>query len=86
MKIGGVTGWLRAVSPAEGCRSRATSFRASARTSWPSLDPRPDGVARPGGPILKKALRIEEGHIVIPAAPGNGIEWDEESVQRYLVD
>jgi L-alanine-DL-glutamate epimerase-like enolase superfamily enzyme len=35
---------------------------------------------------LQEPPGIEDGHAVIPAAPGNGIEWDEESVQRYLVD
>jgi len=35
---------------------------------------------------LKEPLRIEDGHAVIPASPGTGVEWNEESVRRYLVD
>jgi mandelate racemase len=38
------------------------------------------------GPFLKEPVRIEDGNAVIPAVPGTGVEWDEESVRRYLVD
>jgi mandelate racemase len=38
------------------------------------------------GPILMEPLEIEDGNAVIPDTPGNGIEWDEESVERYLTD
>src|SRR5829696_4862018 len=38
------------------------------------------------GPVLKEPVRIEDGHAVIATSPGTGVEWDEESVRRYLVD
>ncbi len=89
MKIGGVTGWLRAVALAEteGVPVSSHLFpEISAHLL--AVTPTSDRLEHLdlAGPILKEPLRIEKGHAVIPATPGNGIEWDEESVQRYLVD
>jgi mandelate racemase len=38
------------------------------------------------GSVLKEPIRIEDGQAVIPTSPRTGVEWDEESVRRYLVD
>jgi hypothetical protein len=38
------------------------------------------------GLILNEPVRVEDGNTVIPSSPGTGVEWDEESVRRYLMD
>ena len=37
------------------------------------------------GPILKEAIRIEDGQVRVPEGPGIGLEWDEEAVSRFLI-
>jgi len=31
-------------------------------------------------------FRLEDGHLLIPDQPGNGIEWDEDAIERYRLD
>ena len=35
-------------------------------------------------PVLAEPIRIENGHALIPARPGSGIEWDEDAVTAGL--
>ena len=37
-------------------------------------------------PILQQPLRINDGRAEIPDRPGNGLEWNEDAVRRFLVD
>jgi mandelate racemase len=37
-------------------------------------------------PILAEPFRLEDGHLLIPDQPGNGIEWDEDAIERYRLD
>jgi mandelate racemase len=37
-------------------------------------------------PILAEPLRLEDGHLLIPERPGNGIEWDEDAIERYRLE
>ena len=88
IKVGGVSGWLRAGALAEAEGMPASSHlypevSAHLLAATPTRD-RLEYLDL-AGPILKEPLRIEEGHAVIPASPGTGVEWDEESVQRYLL-
>jgi len=32
-------------------------------------------------PILAEPFRLEDGHLLIPDRPGNGIEWDEDAIE-----
>jgi mandelate racemase len=89
MKIGGVTGWLRAAAMAEAAGLPLSShlfpeisahLLAAAPTShwlehvdWAT-------------PILEEPLRVEDGHASVPDAPGIGISWDDEAVRRYSVE
>ena len=85
MKIGGVTGWLRAVALAEAAGVPVSSHLfVEISAHLLAITPTSDRLEHLdlAGPILKEPLRIEEGQAVIPDAPGNGIEWDEESVKR----
>jgi mandelate racemase len=89
IKIGGVSGWLRAVALAEAEGMPASSHlypevSAHLLAATPTRD-RLEHLDL-AGPILKEPLRIESGNAVIPTSPGTGVEWDEEAVRRYLVD
>ena len=89
IKIGGVSGWVRAVALAEAAGMPASSHLYSEISAHLlAVTPTRDRLEYLdlAGPILKEPLRIEDGHAVIPASPGTGVEWEEESVRRYLVD
>jgi mandelate racemase len=89
IKIGGVSGWLRAAALAEAEGMPASShLYPEVSAHLLAVTPTRDRLEYLdlAGPILKEPVRIEEGHAVIPTSPGTGVEWDEESVRRYLVD
>jgi mandelate racemase len=89
MKIGGITGWLRAAGIADSVGLPLSShlfpeisahlLSVSPTCHWLEYV---DWAA----PILQETLRIDSGYYAIaPDAPGSGISWDEASVKRYLV-
>jgi mandelate racemase len=88
MKIGGVTGWLRAAALAEVAGIPLSShlfpeisahlLAVSPTRHWLEYVDWAD-------PILEKPLEIEDGHTSAPDAAGIGISWDEGAVQRYSV-
>ena len=88
MKIGGVTGWLRAAALAEPTGLPLSShlfpevsahlLAASPTMHWLEYVDWAE-------PILQTPLRFEAGDALIPDVPGTGIEWNEEAVQRHLV-
>jgi mandelate racemase len=89
MKLGGVTGWLRAAALAE-----ASGLPASSHT-FPELSVHLLGVTPTchlleyldhAGPILQEPVRIEDGQAVTPERPGSGLEWDEDAVRRSLAE
>jgi mandelate racemase len=88
MKIGGVTGWLRAAALAEPSGWQVSShifpeisahLLAMTPTAhwleWLDL----------ASPVLQQSLKIENGHATASEVPGTGITWDEEAVRRFLV-
>jgi mandelate racemase len=89
MKIGGVTGWLRAAALAESAGLPLSShlfpeisahLLAAAPTShWLEY-------VDWANPILEEPLKVEDGHASVPDAPGIGLSWDEEAVRRYSVE
>lgn len=88
-KIGGVTGWLRAAGLADGCGLPLSSHL------YPEINAHLLAAAPTrhwlefvdwGQPVLKRKLRVVEGHATAPDVPGIGIEWDEDAVARYLVE
>ncbi len=88
MKIGGVTGWLRAAALAE-----ASGLPLSSHL-FPEISAHLLAVAPTShwleyvdwaNPILEEPLKVEGGYARPPDTPGTGISWDEEVVQRYLV-
>lgn len=88
MKIGGVTGWLRAAALAEAAGLPMSShlfpevsahlLAASPTCHWLEYVDWAD-------PVLREPLRIENGHAVVPDVPGSGVAWNEDNVGRYLV-
>ncbi len=87
MKIGGVTGWLRAAAIAE-TASLPISSHLFPEVSAHLLAASPTGhwleYVDWANPILQEPVKIENGQAVIGDAPGSGIAWDEAGVARYL--
>jgi mandelate racemase len=85
MKLGGVTGWMRAAALAE-----AAGLPASSHT-FPEISAHLLGVTPTAlwleyldhaGPILAEPIRIEGGYALTPSGPGSGIAWDEAAIAR----
>lgn len=89
MKIGGVSGWLRAAALAESRGVPVSShlfpelsahlLAATPTAHWLEYHDWAD-------PVLQEPLRLEDGVAVPSRAPGTGVAWDEEAVRRFLVD
>lgn len=86
MKIGGVSGWQRAVSIAQ-----ARGLRVSNHL-WPELScqllcatPTAHWLeyADWWNPVLANPLRIEHGLAIIDERPGSGIDWNETAIERF---
>jgi mandelate racemase len=86
MKIGGVTGWLRAAALAQ-----AHGLRVSSHL-WPEVSARllcctPTAhwleYADWWNPVLAEPLRVENGAAVVDNSVGSGLEWDEGAVGRF---
>jgi mandelate racemase len=87
MKIGGVTGWLRAAAIAESAGLPLSSHlfpEVSAHLLAVSPTCHWLEYVDWANPILQEPLRIEDGHAVISDTPGTGIAWNEQSVARFL--
>jgi mandelate racemase len=87
-RIGGVTGWLRAAAIADSVGMEMSSHL------FPEVSAHLLAVTPTchwleyvdwAAPILQQPLVIKNGHAEIPDRPGNGLEWDEEAVKRWLV-
>ncbi|PWG63886.1 enolase C-terminal domain-like protein [Spiribacter halobius] len=87
MKIGGITGWLRAAAVADTAGLPLSShifpevsahlLAASPTRHWLEY-------VDWANPILREPLAIEDGHALVPDRPGSGIEWDEAALAPYL--
>ncbi|WP_088280412.1 enolase C-terminal domain-like protein [Ideonella sp. A 288] len=87
MKIGGVTGWMRAAALADSAGLPMSShlfpeisahlLAVTPTCHWLEYVDWAD-------PILQDTLRLEQGHALANDSPGTGIAWDEDAVARYL--
>jgi mandelate racemase len=86
MKIGGVTGWLRAAALAH-----AKNIPMSSHL-WPEISARllcctPTAhwleYADWWNPILAEPLRVEKGMAIAGDAMGTGVDWNEDAVRRF---
>jgi mandelate racemase len=89
MRIGGVTGWLKAASIAGAVgipmsthlypEVAAHVMRVTETAHWLEWQDWAD-------PVLQKPYEISDGMLHIPDVPGVGIEWDEEAVMANEAD
>ena len=86
MKIGGVTGWLRAAALAQ-----AHGIRMSSHI-FPQISAQLLGLTPTAhwleyldwwNPILENPLQIRDGMAIVDSAPGSGLAWNEQAVERY---
>ena len=86
MKIGGVTGWLRAAALAH-----AKGIQVSNHL-WPEISARllcctPTAhlleYADWWNPILAEPLRVEKGVAIVSDDAGTGVDWNEDAVHRF---
>lgn len=88
MKIGGVTGWLRAAALADGAGlPMSTHLFPEVSVHLMSVTPTRHWLEYVdwAAPILERPLAVHNGAVEVPEQPGTGIAWDEEAVRRYLV-
>jgi mandelate racemase len=89
MRIGGVTGWQRAVAIAAAAgipvsthlcpEVAAHVMRVTETAHWLEWQ---DWAT----PILQQPYEVKDGKLHIPNVPGVGLEWDEKAVAAHLVD
>lgn len=88
MKIGGITGWMRAAAIAQ-----AAGLRVSTHL-FPEISAQLQCIT-PGAhwleyqdwtsPVLQQPLLIKDGAAVIRDEPGSGLAWDETMVKRHML-
>jgi mandelate racemase len=88
MKVGGVTGWLRAAALAH------TRGLPMSNHLWPEISARllcctPTAhwleYADWWNPVLAEPLVVENGMAMISDSIGSGVEWNENALQRFVV-
>jgi mandelate racemase len=88
MKIGGVTGWMRAAALAQTRGIRLSNHL------WPEISAQllcatPTAhwleYADWWNPILEEPLHIEKGMANVTGATGSGVSWNESAVEQLLV-
>ncbi len=89
MRIGGVTGWMRAAAIAGAAgipvsthlypEVAAHVMRVTETAHWLEWQDWAD-------PVLQRPYTVADGAIEIPDAPGLGLDWDEDAVARYQVE
>ena len=89
MRIGGVTGWLKAAAIAGAAGIPMSShlypevaaqvMRVTETAHWLEWQDWAD-------PVLQKPYEVRNGLLHIPDAPGVGLEWDEDAVAANLTD
>lgn len=88
MRIGGVTGWLRAAAIAGAAgipisthlypEIAAHLMRVSETAHWLEWQDWAE-------PLMTEPFKLENGYLIIPDKAGNGIEWDEHAIKRYAL-
>jgi mandelate racemase len=88
MKIGGISGWMRAAALAQPRNIRLSSHL------WPELSAQLLCVTPTAhwleyadwwNPIMRSPLVINRGMASVEDVLGTGIDWDENAVARYAV-
>lgn len=88
MKIGGVTGWMRAAALAQ-VHNIPLSSHLWSELSAQLLCATPTShyleYANWWNPILAEPLRIDQGMAIVEGVIGTGVAWNEEAVARFAV-
>jgi len=87
MKIGGVTGWMRAAALAQAAGVPMSShIFVEVSSQLLAVTPTCHYVEflDKARPILTTPAQLVDGNIVLSEAPGSGVEFDEQAVTRYL--
>jgi mandelate racemase len=89
MRIGGVTGWLRAAAIAGAAGIQISThlypefsshlLRVSETAHWLEWQDW-------AHPILAEPFEVKHGQLLLRDVPGAGLEWDEGAVRRYRMD
>lgn len=88
MKIGGVTGWMRAASLAQ-----VRGIKLSSHL-WPEISAQllcltPTAhwleYADWWNPIIAEPLKIQDGMAIVEGATGTGVEWNDDAVAHFLI-
>jgi mandelate racemase len=89
MRIGGVTGWLRATAIAGSAGIPMSShlypetvahlMRVTETAHWLEWQDW-------ANPILAAPFELKNGHLIVPDRPGNGLAWNDDVVKRYRYD
>jgi len=89
MRIGGVTGWLRAAAVAGAAGIEMSThlypefaahlMRVTETAHWLEWQDWAD-------PILAEPFAVADSRISIPNRPGAGVDWNEDAVKRYRYD
>jgi mandelate racemase len=89
MRIGGVTGWLRAASLAAEARIPLSShLLPEVSAALLAVSPTAHWLEYVdwAAPILAEPLRVVSGTVTPPKVPGSGVNWNEKAVARYHLD
>lgn len=87
-RIGGVTGWQRAAALAAARQIRMSSHlypEISAHLLAATPTAHYLEYVDWADKILQDPLTIENGHVPVPARPGNGLAWNEKAVEKYRI-
>jgi mandelate racemase len=88
MKIGGVTGWLKAAALGESAgMPLSTHLFPEVSVHLMAATPTRHWLEYVdwASPILANPMKITYGKATVPDVPGAGIEWNEAAVERYRV-
>jgi mandelate racemase len=88
MKIGGVTGWLRAAALAEAAGMPMSSHL------YPEISAHLLAVTPTrhwleyvdwAAPVLRNPLSVRDGFVTASGEPGSGIAWNEDAIREFEV-
>jgi mandelate racemase len=83
MKIGGVTGWLRAAALTQAAGiPTSTHLFPEVSAHLLAIAPTADWIEYVdwASPVLREPLAVADGHVRAPDRPGLGLEWNETAV------
>jgi mandelate racemase len=88
MRIGGVSGWLRAaaITSAAGVpmsthlypEMAAHLMRVTDTAHWLEWQDWAD-------PILSEPFQLKDGYLMVPDKPGQGVEWNEKAIAKFAI-